>query len=133
MFSTWPPQNSAISQGFVDPGGPTFFIGCRNEARVPIGPIQGYGHHIDVHLSIFMPNNSQQNPNVNQENSQPKHNPSLITTKTNVILPRRAICSKINRTTTRSTIYRRQTLQRNIIQTIASICSHLPTKSNNKI
>lgn len=44
-------KNSAISQGFVDPGSPKNAIGCYKAARQPIGCIQGYGQNFRVHLS----------------------------------------------------------------------------------
>lgn len=44
-------KNSAISQGFVDPGSSTNAIGRYQAARLPIGRIQGYGQNFNIHLS----------------------------------------------------------------------------------
>lgn len=44
-------KNSAISQGFVDPGSSTNAIGRYKAARDLIGYIQGYGQNFNIHLS----------------------------------------------------------------------------------
>lgn len=40
-----------FQQGFVDPGVVTFAIGLYNAAATLIGPIQGYGQNVSMHLS----------------------------------------------------------------------------------
>lgn len=44
-------KNSAISQGFVDPGSSTNTIGRYEAAGYLIGRYQGYGQNFNIHLS----------------------------------------------------------------------------------